>query len=123
MLLPERSNMARRRKRANGEGSLYPRKDGRWVVSIMDGVRDNGKPNIKYFYGKNQKEAVEKFKAWDRLYNSGLQVESNIKFKEWSDIWFEHHKDSITPTTQESYRYTLRVLQQYFGTMESPILI
>lgn len=110
--------MARRRKRANGEGSLYPRKDGRWVVSIMDGVRDNGKPNIKYFYGKNQKEAVEKFKAWDRLYNSGLQVESNIKFKEWSDIWFEHHKDSITPTTQESYRYTLRVLQQYFGNRD-----
>ena len=106
------------KRRANGEGSIRRRKDGRWEASIMDGVRDNGKPKIKCFYGKTQKEALEKLKAWDRLYKSGLQVESNINFQKWSDIWFEHHKDNITPTTQESYRYTLKVLQQYFGSRE-----
>jgi hypothetical protein len=32
ILLPERSQMGKRsKKRANGDGSIYKRKDGRWV--------------------------------------------------------------------------------------------
>ena len=36
-------------------------------------------------------------------------------FGEWADVWFENHRDNITPTTQESYKYTLRILKDWFG--------
>ena len=40
-------------KRANGEGSLYQRKDGRWVAAIS---LENGKR--KYLYHQTQAQAV-----------------------------------------------------------------
>ena len=51
-------------KRTNGEGTIRHRKDGRWEAAIMDGFRKDGKPNMKHFYGKTQKEVKEKLKAW-----------------------------------------------------------
>ena len=41
-------------KRANQEGSIYKRKDGRWVASI---VLENGKR--KSIYCKTQQEAIK----------------------------------------------------------------
>ncbi|MBQ7330365.1 MAG: hypothetical protein IJW94_01025, partial [Oscillospiraceae bacterium] len=29
--------------------------------------------------------------------------------------WYENHKDNITATTQEGYKYTLRILKDHFG--------
>jgi integrase len=40
-------------KRANGEGTIYQRKDGRWVAALTLGA---GKR--KYFYRRSQAEAV-----------------------------------------------------------------
>ena len=37
------------RKRANGEGTLRLRSDGRWELAVMDGFQTNGKPRMKYF--------------------------------------------------------------------------
>ena len=61
-LLPERSNMAR--KRSNGEGTLRHRSDGRWESASTIGYKPNGKPDRKYFYGKTQKEVKEKVAEW-----------------------------------------------------------
>ena len=36
-------------------------------------------------------------------------------FDEWSDTWYENHKDNIKATTQEGYKYTLRILKDHFG--------
>ena len=102
-------------KRTNGEGTIRHRKDGRWEVAIMDGFRKDGKPNMKYFYGKTQKEVKEKLKAWEKDRESGLNLRQEMTFLEWSDIWFENHKSNIQPTTQENYKYTLRILQDHFG--------
>lgn len=104
------------RKRSNGEGTIRLRKDGRWEAAIMDGFRPDGKPNMKHFYGKSQKEAKEKLKAWEKARESGIDLKNEYTFNKWSDLWFESHKDNITATTQEGYKYTLRILQGYFGT-------
>ena len=45
----------------------------------------------------------------------GLNVDRAYPFSEWADIWYEGHKDNISPTTQESYTYTLRALKEQFG--------
>ena len=103
------------KKRSNGEGTLRLRADGRWESAIMDGFRMDGKPHMKYFYGKTQKEVKEKVRAWELERASGIDIAQEYTFTQWSNIWFEGHKENITPTTQENYKYTLRTLQSYFG--------
>ncbi len=103
-------------KRSNGEGSIRHRPDGRWELRIMDGFLEDGRRNIIYFYGKTQKEAREKAKAYQNLRNSGIDNTVKHTFETWSDFWFEHHKDNITPTTQQNYKYILQTLQDRIGS-------
>jgi integrase len=103
------------KKRSNGEGTLRLRADGRWESAIMDGFRMDGKPHMKYFYGKTQKEVKEKVRAWELERASGIDIAQEYTFSQWSNIWFEGHKDNIAATTQEGYKYTLRILKDYFG--------
>ena len=102
-------------KRFNGEGMIRQRADGRWESRIMIGYKDNGKPDNKSVYGKTKKEAREKLKVFLDERASGIDTSHNYNFSNWADIWFEHHQDNITATTQENYRYTLRILKDYFG--------
>lgn len=102
-------------KRSNGEGMIRQRVDGRWESRIMIGYKDNGKPDYKSIYGKTKKEAREKLKQFLDDRASGIDASHNYIFCDWSEIWFEHHQDNITATTQENYRYTLRILNDYFG--------
>ena len=46
---------------------------------------------------------------------AGLLKGEDTRFDEWADIWYENHQDNIKPTTQESYKYTLRILKDHFG--------
>ena len=102
-------------KRSNGEGMIRQRSDGRWESRVMVGYKDNGKPEYKSVYGKTKKEAREKLKQFLDDRASGIDAGHNYRFCDWADIWFEHHQDNITATTQENYRYTLRILNDYFG--------
>ena len=48
-------------KRANGEGNIRKRKDGKWLVTFPTGIyRENGKREYVYKYCATQAEAVEK---------------------------------------------------------------
>jgi integrase len=50
-----------------------------------------------------------------QIMEAGMLVEKEYVFDEWADMWFDNHKDNISPTTQESYSYTLKILKDYFG--------
>ena len=50
-----------KRRRANGEGTLRQRNDGRWECTVMVGFRDNGQRKYRSFYGQTQKEDWEDF--------------------------------------------------------------
>lgn len=102
-------------KRANGEGSIRKRSDGRWELRVQDGFRDDGKPNIIYFYGHTQKAVRQKLADFQADKNAGLDMGKKYTFGEFGDIWYEHHRANITPTTQESYKYTLKILKNHFG--------
>lgn len=66
--------MARSRRRARGEGSVFQRKDGYWVAQIElgDGKR-------KQYYLKTQKEAMDK---WDGVFNPTVVAEEQRDEKE-----------------------------------------
>jgi integrase len=46
------------RKRGNGEGSIYRRKDGRWVGQYM--IYTAKGPKYRYLYDKTRAEVAEK---------------------------------------------------------------
>ena len=103
------------KRRANGEGSLYQTADGYWNCQIMVGYKANGKRDIRHLRSKKQQEVIRQRDELKRKMADGTLVAEELRFEEWADTWFEHHKDNIKPTTQESYRYTLRILKDYFG--------
>ena len=102
-------------KRANGDGSLRRKANGHWEIQIMDGFKADGRRNIVSFSGKNQKEAKEKRDEYLRKKAAGLLTGQNLRFADWAERWFDRHKDYVKPTTQEHYRYTLRILVDHFG--------
>ena len=102
-------------KRANGDGSLRRKKNGHWEIQIMDGFKADGRRNIVSFSAKTQKEAKEKRDEYLRKKAAGLLIGQDLRFADWAERWFDRHKDYIKPTTQEHYRYTLRILVDHFG--------
>lgn len=101
-----------KRKRGHGEGSIYQRKDGRWVAQATVG-RDyeTGKPKRITFYGKTRKEVSEKLSAALHDVQNGTFVEpTKITFADWLDTWLkEYAKPQVRPTTYDSYEYLIRV--------------
>jgi len=59
------------------------RKDGRYQVSLMLGYDDQGKVIRKYFYGKTQKEANAKKKAFE----DGAKPVEITTIGQWCDKW------------------------------------
>lgn len=101
-------------RRMNGEGTLRRRADGRWELRLMLGYRDDGKPKLKYLYGRTRQEVLKKLATYREQERCGL-ADRNYTFDEWSKLWFEHHKSQITETTQENYRYILDRLKSHFA--------
>ena len=67
--------MEKTKRRANGEGSITKRKDGKWMAKIKVGIKENGKPRNKYFYADTQKEAIRKLEGFKISLNIGMEVE------------------------------------------------
>lgn len=61
-------------KRGNGEGSI--RRNGKsWNARIMDGYKQDGKPNIRYFSGKTQAEVRAKLNKFKQQRDAGVAWE------------------------------------------------
>jgi len=93
--------MARSRRRDRGEGSVFQRKDGRWVAQIElgDGKR-------KQYYLKTRKEAVEKLRKAQRELEEGtLATGPQQTVKQYLEYWLEEvHKPSLKVSTYVKYR-------------------
>ena len=113
------------KKRCNGERNITKRKDGRWECSIMVGFQKDGRRRRKSFYGKTRKEALDLMHEFKQKLQDGLisleekpvlsAIQPSISFSEWADTWFEGHKENISRTTQQSYKYTLVTLKERLG--------
>lgn len=107
---------SKKRRRANGEGYIRRRKDGTWEVRILIGYNpETGAKKCKSFYGKTRTEAVNKFNAFRLAQASGIDMTKNFSFSEYAALWYEG-LDEISATTRESYKYTLRILNEHLGS-------
>lgn len=95
------------KRRANGEGNLRKRKDGRWEGRYTAGHDpETGKAIYRNVLGRTQaetraklKQAIEEAKQVDPVKATQYTV------GEWMDIWFENYaKVKVRPSSHQTYR-------------------
>ncbi len=95
------------KRRANGEGSIRKRKDGRWEGRYTAG-RDpvTGKVIYKNVLGRTQAEVKAKLKAAIEA-NTNLDIVKAEQYTvgQWMDVWFENcAKIKVRPSSHQTYR-------------------
>ena len=94
------------KRRANGEGSIRKRKDGRWEGRYTAG-RDpvTGKAIYKNVLGKTQAEVKEKLKSAIEK-NSALPLAAGqYTLGQWLDIWMENYaKLQVRASSYKTYQ-------------------
>lgn len=108
------------KKRANGEGNIRKRKDGRWEGRYTAGRNEQGKLIYKNVLGRTQAEVKEKLaKAIDE--SKGLDVARSGQYTvgQWLDIWFENYaKVKVRPSSHDTYRsYIENHIKPYIGSI------
>ncbi len=100
------------KKRANGEGSIRKRSDGRWEGRYTAGYGPDGKRIIKNVLGKTQAEVREKLsKALEESKELDLVRTDAYTVAQWLRLWFElYSKPNIRPTTADYYN---RYIEQH----------
>ncbi len=95
------------KKRANGEGSIRKRKDGRWEGRYTAG-RDpvTGKQIFKNVLGKTQGEVREKLKkAIEESGRLDLTKAGKYTLGQWMDVWFENYAQiRVRPSSHQTYK-------------------
>jgi integrase len=81
------------KRRANHEGTIYRRKDGRWVAAVMlPGGRR------KSYYGKTRQEVAQKLLVGMKAAQDGLPIPSEqLKVGQYLQEWLQSTKAS-TPS-------------------------
>lgn len=105
------------KRRGQGEGSIFERKDGRWVAVVDHGYQD-GKRRRKSIYGATRKEVSDELKRALRAQQLGMPPESGrLTVGGWLTRWLETQKPPTTkPKTYAAYEYQTRVhLMPAFG--------
>lgn len=82
----------KRKRRGNGEGSIFQRKDGYWCAKIQTGTNESGNAIIKTFYGKERKDVIAKLKEHNLLSSQGYNNLENITLKEYMLTWLNKVK-------------------------------
>lgn len=83
---PGEPKQSKRKKSTYGSGSIYQRKDGRWVASFLH--PENGKPIMRY--AKTEKEAQKKLEDIKfELRQGTLKTGPRQKLKDYLTTWLE----------------------------------
>ena len=98
------------KRRANGEGSIWKRPDGRWIAAAYAATNRGGRKRV-YVYGKTRAEAREKLTALQRELDRGVRVpEEKWSVQEYLDFWLEEVvKPNRAPKTYQGYELVVRL--------------
>ena len=95
------------KRRANGEGNIRKRSDGRWEGRYTAGRDpDTGKVIYKNVLAKTQKECKEKLRrAIEENAKVGVIRTEQYTVGQWMDVWFENcAKIKVRPSSHKTYR-------------------
>ena len=93
------------KRRANGEGNIRKRKDGRWEGRYTAGYDQTGKRIIKNVLGKTQAEVKEKLKtAISESQRLDVSKAGTYTIASWVRTWYEVYAEPrIRPNTKAYY--------------------
>jgi integrase len=99
------------KRRANGEGSIYRRPDGKWCASYTVGYDDNGKRKRRYLYGRTKADVLEKLDELRSDARAGLAVEPNsLTVSEYAEHWVEDVASRrVRTTTLVNYKRLVKL--------------
>lgn len=110
------------KRRANGEGSIRKRKDGRWEGRYTAGRNpETGKPIYRNVLGKAQAEVKEKLKkAIEESGKLNFAMSGQYTVGQWMDVWFENcAKIKVRPSSHQTYRgYIDHHIKPYIGDLQ-----
>ena len=95
------------KKRANGEGSIRKRKDGRWEGRYTAGHDpETGKAIYKNVLGRSQAEVKEKLKqAIEETQALDVTKAGKYTVGEWMEVWFQDYaKIKVRPSSHQTYQ-------------------
>ena len=95
------------KRRANGEGSIRKRSDGRWEGRYTAGRNpETGKVIYKNVLGKTQAEVKAKLKAAiEESANLDMLKAEQYTTGQWMDVWIENcAKIKVRPSSHQTYR-------------------
>jgi len=95
------------KKRANGEGNIRKRKDGRWEGRYTAGIDpETGKPIAKSVLARTQRECKDKLqKAMEELEKIDVTKRRDYTVGEWAQLWYENYaKPSVRASTAAYYK-------------------
>ena len=95
------------KKRANGEGSIRKRKDGRWEGRYTAGHDpETGKAIYKNVLGRSQAEVKEKLKqAIGEAQAVDITKAGKYTVGEWMEVWFQDYaKIKVRPSSHQTYQ-------------------
>ena len=95
------------KKRANGEGNIRKRKDGRWEGRYTAGHDpETGKAIYKNVLGRSQAEVKEKLKqAIGEAQALDTTKAGKYTVGEWMEVWFQDYaKIKVRPSSHQTYQ-------------------
>ena len=98
-----------KKKKQQGEGSVFLRKDGRWEGRIVVDYKDNGNPITKNVTAKTEAECREKLEKLKKevahlIGRLPKKAKPDMPFGDWIDLWYQTYcKPTIRATTQAGY--------------------
>ena len=97
------------KKRGNGEGSIYRRKDGRWVGQYT--IYTAMGPKYRYLYGKTRAAVAEKLTKAMADRNGGFIFDAgNLTVGEYLDSWLSDSvRGTVRPSTFERHQGIIRL--------------
>ncbi len=101
------------KKRSAGEGSIW-KAGSSWRGQIMDGFQEDGKKKIINFRGATRSEVLEQIRTFQNQKDQNIHLDKSMTVSDWGDVWYEDHRSQVQPSTYSGYKYTLKLVKDYF---------
>lgn len=98
-------------RRANGEGSIVQRKDGRWCGAVLLGYKPDGTVSRKFVYGKTQTEVLEKMSELKHKLITGPVISNKALLGETMKEWLKVYKKS--QVTDRTFEQNIRTFKNH----------
>ena len=98
------------KRRGHGEGSVYKRKDGRWVAVLELGWQGTRRLR-KSFYGRTKREALDQLAEGRAKLLTGVPLgTSHQTVGDYLDVWLRDIvKPNLRPHTHKAYEVKVRL--------------